>query len=404
MPKLEDDQEARFASRRRPGRFYVSRRFGFGGEELSEGARPARFAFQVFDSSGDVIFENEDGWELVLRETSTRQQVKALFFEDSRRIEHLAFQRFDAGGKRIHRDYFVLHGDEIVDLGAFLSLILAPSVELVEGEEGTRLSRSIVARLLEDQTTHRELYERNKKELLELLQTDVSAPEVVAIARRRRQLEVFEELLRNADYFDLRREEVTGTSAGSPERVWQDFFENNRWIFGSGLAPQFLHGWSNASLQQSVVGASVKRGGKRPDALMRTAGALSAMVFVEIKTHTTPLLSSRESRPDTWAPSQELMQGIAQCQATIDAAVEELGPEVPLRDAAGFDSGDWAALCRPRSLLVAGTLEEFLQSGHPHKAKFRAFERFRRSLRDPEVVTFDELYERARLVHDLRLS
>jgi hypothetical protein len=33
---------------------------------------------------------------------------------------------------------------------------------------------------------------------------------------------------------------------------------------------------------------------------------------------------------------------------------------------------------------------------------FRSFEAFRRSLRDPEVVTFDELHHRAKAVLDLQ--
>jgi len=42
-----------------------------------------------------------------------------------------------------------------------------------------------------------------------------------------------------------------------------------------------------------------------------------------------------------------------------------------------------------------GSLDEFTREGRPNVARFESFERFRRSIRDPEIVTFDELYERA---------
>jgi len=54
-------------------------------------------------------------------------------------------------------------------------------------------------------------------------------------------------------------------------------------------------------------------------------------------------------------------------------------------------------VCRPRTLLVVGSLTEFIHDGNVHHEKFQSFERFRRGLRDPEILTFDELYRRARL-------
>ena len=37
----------------------------------------------------------------------------------------------------------------------------------------------------------------------------------------------------------------------------------------------------------------------------------------------------------------------------------------------------------------------FNAEGEPHRGRFRCFESYRRSLRDPEIITFDELLERA---------
>jgi hypothetical protein len=65
---------------------------------------------------------------------------------------------------------------------------------------------------------------------------------------------------------------------------------------------------------------------------------------------------------------------------------------------------DEVAVCRPRSLLVVGSLSEFHENDRFNRAKYESFERFRRSLRDPEIVTFDELFERARIMLELSIE
>lgn len=230
----------------------------------------------------------------------------------------------------------------------------------------------------------------------------MAAPEIVAVARRKRQIERFDGLLTDPSKFDA---EILSLSTqgkrSGPEAVWQAFFEENRWIFGAGLSIQFLHSWDPERLEQSVVGASVGSHGKRPDALLRTAGALSALALIEIKTHRTPLLSSGEIRPGAWSVSSAVTEGVAQCQTTVDETVRRLGPQLVSKDENGFER-DTTFVCRPRSILIIGSLRQFLSNSEKvNPDKYESFERLRRSLRDPEIVTFDELYERARMVHEL---
>lgn len=347
-----------------------------------------QFAYQVSDADVDVVVKRDNGWMLTLRETSARQQLKALLFQDPRKISTLTFQRFAADGKPINRERFVLRDSEITDLAAFLAAALSSNVAALAGEEGLRLNTAVLAQLLEDESTRRDIYGQYKEALAELFAADVSSPEVVAIARRRQQLAEFEQLLNDEAHFA--RQQDTLKSLGhrcGPEEVWQHFFDQNRWIFGTGLAPQFLHAWDEARLEQTVVGSSVNEAGKRPDALMRTADRLSALVFVELKHHRSPLLRSTPYRPGAWQISAEVAGGVAQCQATVDGAVERFRGELRLIDADGAETGDWAIVCRPRSLLVTGSLDEFRDAGRLHKRKFESFERFRRSLRDPEIIT-----------------
>ena len=51
----------------------------------------------------------------------------------------------------------------------------------------------------------------------------------------------------------------------------------------------------------------------------------------------------------------------------------------------------------PKSFLVVGSLKEFTAAKGVNEARHRSFELFRPNL-NPEIITFDELYERARFI------
>jgi hypothetical protein len=401
VPQNEDDKEAVHAKGRRPGYFYTSKRFPQGGTppegtEIDPDLPFCRFAYQVIDETGDVLFQRDQGWDAVLRQTPSRQQLKAVFFEDTREIENLTLQRFNAAGNRIGKESFTLTGSEVATLAKFLELIGSPSLDLDKSKTGRRLLPAEIEEILADEDMRAAIYRQFLPAIQQLYEADVNAPEIVAFARRRRQLQRFHDLLYDKEIFAQRRDELKKQRhQGGSESVWQNFFEDNQWIFGIGLAPQFLHAWNPEKLEQTVVGHSVFEKGKRPDAVMRTAGALSALVFVEIKAHETDLINDSHYRPGAWRISDDVAGGIAQCQVTIDQVVRRAEHALDILDVGGYRTGESALICRPRSLLVVGSLAEFLRDGQPHIPKFESFERFRRSIRDPEVVTFDELYERA---------
>jgi len=78
--------------------------------------------------------------------------------------------------------------------------------------------------------------------------------------------------------------------------------------------------------------------------------------------------------------------------------LEEIGNELSIEDNHGFPTGERAFLYQPKSFVIIGTLGEFLRDGSFSREKFGSFELFRRNMTNPEVITFDELLERARHV------
>jgi hypothetical protein len=138
--------------------------------------------------------------------------------------------------------------------------------------------------------------------------------------------------------------------------------------------------------------------GKRVDALMKTKGLISSLCLIEIKTHETPLLQKRPYRSGCWAPSQELTGAVAQIQGTVASAVKSLTQKISFCDEMGNPTGEEAYNYLPKSFLVIGSLGEFTSDHGVNEDKYRSFELYRKNIIAPEILTFDELYERTKYI------
>lgn len=174
------------------------------------------------------------------------------------------------------------------------------------------------------------------------------------------------------------------------ESAWQSFFEQNPWIFGHGLNYIFLNK-AGKKLESVTTGSTYDRPGKRTDGLMLTRAEISQYVLVEIKTNDTDLLQEiRQYRPGCWGVSRELSNAVTQIQKTAFEFSRERFRE-HLKDEHGNDTGKTAYVIEPRSYLVIGNLSQLLGN----EDKIACFELYRRNIRAPEILTFDELYHRA---------
>ena len=63
-------------------------------------------------------------------------------------------------------------------------------------------------------------------------------------------------------------------------------------------------------------------------------------------------------------------------------------------DMSAYDTGETTYAVEPRSFLVIGDMAEL----RGNDDKVACFELYRRHMRSPEIVTFDELYQRARCI------
>lgn len=176
------------------------------------------------------------------------------------------------------------------------------------------------------------------------------------------------------------------------EREWQAYFEANPWVFGHGLNYVFLDK-VGPKLETVTTGSAFDRAGKRIDALMRTRAEISQYVLIEIKRDATKLLRKDEYRPGCWTASNELSAAVTQTQKTVFEFARNRFRDV-LKNESGNDTGETAYSVEPRSFVVIGDLSE-LQGNDD---KIACFELYRRKLVSPEIVTFDELFHRARCI------
>lgn len=137
---------------------------------------------------------------------------------------------------------------------------------------------------------------------------------------------------------------------------------------------------------------------KRVDAVMKTKGIISNICFVEIKTHLSDLLEPTPYRSGCFAPSKELAGAVSQVQGSVFEAVCNLREKISATDSYGNPTGEVVYNYQPKSYLVIGSLEQFVGEHGINEKKLRSFELFRKNTSSPEIITFDELYERAKFI------
>lgn len=397
MPQDEtanaDEIGLKYFEGKKQGRTYVSKRIVNKYDDGSE--KHIRIVSKVVDGQEEWSEAQLKG-ETVLRITpGGRQEIVAKVYEDSRGVFGLTIQRFRRSilGNRPMNEHFSFRSDEYKTLKEFLDSI----PYLVIPTDGK--SRVEDSKLKEDIERVRTFLSENPDldMLIEMAQQKITKADVVTIAYRRQQIEIFEKLLTDLSYFQQMK---TEWKKKRDEDVWQHFFEKNVWIFGYGLNYVFNAPLEGKKLEQIVQGADVAQSGKRVDGLLKTRGIINSVCLVEIKLPTTGLLKPLKNsyRPDCWQVSDELNGAIAQIQKTVQKTVENVGTKLETYRDNGDPSGETVFCYEPKSYLIVGNLSEFDTDAGVNKEKYSSFELYRKNMLNPEIITFDELYERARFI------
>jgi hypothetical protein len=222
----------------------------------------------------------------------------------------------------------------------------------------------------------------DRKALLRALRGSLSTEEVNILLGRRQALEAFERQIGNRDW---------------SEREWQDFFEREPWVFGYGLDYRVMRTFDREMTVSS--GGTDNRDKPVVDFLMSFT---DYTVLVEIKRPDTPIFRARPGgggkRAGTRAFSAEFTGAVSQI-------LEQKAEWLAFAGSGEHFTRDGSRRLEARTrnaktILVIGSRAEFEAAGDARNAQVLrdTFELFRRETRSIDIVTFDELLERARFI------
>lgn len=211
--------------------------------------------------------------------------------------------------------------------------------------------------------------------LIQLLKnTHLSKSDLDIISGRKRGLEIFEE-------------EMQARKWREPE--WQKFFQENTWIFGYGLDYKFL-----GVLAREAHVSDSDLDGRDSVIVDFLTGCSNFTTLVELKLPETPLFSKNRNRSRSWTLSSDLIGATSQIlEQKASWLIKSQGENYISQKT--YD---------PKAILIIGCTDEFLSTSSDRQVqremqiKAKTFELFRRDSRNIEIITYDELLERARFI------
>jgi Domain of unknown function (DUF4263) len=389
MEENNESKELESFIGRVPHKLYYSKSF----KDKFDKDREKRFVYKKFENEENEFFIKEIS-EIVLGiNSSGKRQLKAIYIQDTKSIEKLYIQEFSIiNGNPVRSPKSQLFkGRDFESLYLFLKGI--KEVELTT-KEGYKINDTELTEVILNQAQADKLILENFEVLQEALNNNVTKKDIINFGYRKRQLEIFENLLNDKEYFKQYKEE---NSITRDEKVWQTFFENNTWILGYGLDYIFNSELDGRKLEQVTSGNNFAANGKRVDGLLKSLGAINSLCFCEIKKDDEPLLKQVKTsyRPEAWQISDELAGSIAQVQRTIQKAIDDISTKTEIKDTEGNLTNEVLYLYNPKAFLLIGNLNEFIVSDKINNVKYSSFEMFRKNLKNIEILTYDELYQRA---------
>ena len=383
----DDDYE--FFGLRKQSKTYITKVFTFGAH-TDERVRNVRM---VLEGSDEVLFGEVEG-ALCLRLTGgvRKNQVTALVTQDNKNVRRVTLQTFKTRASRgaswietFEKDEFAFRQDEFERLVRFLTRIEfidfsnqeTFQIEDISTGHGPKAiidaeDRDLVRRL-------RSLRPEQRMRTLDALRAELSPEEVNVLLGRRRGLSEFEDHMTRNDWDEVQ---------------WQDFFEREQWVFGYGLDYRIMRQFG----REMTIGTGGSDNRNRP-VIDFLSTFKDYTVLVEIKRPDTGIFRPRQGgRAGTWDFSRGFVAAVSQIleQKAEWASFAESGTHYSRQTGVAL-----AARTRnAKAILVVGSRDEFVREQPEREADVRrdTFELFRRETRGIDIITFDELLERARFI------
>lgn len=241
----------------------------------------------------------------------------------------------------------------------------------------------------------------------------ITSDDIVNTGYRKAQLKIFDKLLNEEGFLqeyktikkaisnlisDFETKHQNTISEKSKDEItWQYFFNKNPWIFGYGLDYRFQN-----ILQKEFSASDTDASGKGQVNTDFLIGDNNFTTFVEIKKPNTDIFDNKINRSGSWRLSKELTYAVSQIleQKTRGEFKIEGTKNLTLSDNSYLKQHSYDSKC----ILIFGNLEkEILNCSEPEKDIMKkTFELYRRNSKNIEILTFDELYERAKYICEMK--
>lgn len=177
------------------------------------------------------------------------------------------------------------------------------------------------------------------------------------------------------------------------EDDWQNFFEANHWIF-AGISLKLF--FQRDIIPQADIGIPDTTGKGSPISDIVCIDKYTTLV--ELKKHTTPIFTNTRrstARTNTWSFSPDFIDGLSQCLAQKHDLVENYKHK---NFVTRSGKRVYPEVQDPKVIFIIGRYDVEIPNAEndiTDKIKADTFEQYRRDCRNIEIITYDELYERA---------
>lgn len=382
---MSDIDEYRFYRMRVEGKSYISTVFSFN-QYNTERVRNIRM---VIDGCEEIhLGEIEGAMCLRISGIARKTQVTALVSQDHKQVKRLTLQKFKSNNANwidsVEKDEFTFSQLEFKRILEFLNSIKFIDLSNEDNFQIEDISTGVGAKAIID-ASDRSLIERfnqmsevDRNQFIQGLRSSLTVDDINTILGRKEAIRLFDEKLNSNDW---------------SEKDWQDFFQEQQWVFGYGLDYRIMRTFD----REMTVGVGGSDNLEKPivDFLMTFK---KYTVLVEIKKPSTKIFrSNRSGRAGTWEFSREFMNSVSQ---VLEQKAEWLSfsQENTHFNKAGTERL-YSRTKNARTILIIGSDREFeSDNSRDDEIKRDTFELFRLENRNIEILTFDEIYERASFI------